>query len=169
MSEITAAMVKELRDLTGAGMMDCKKALAETGGDLEKARDRLREKGIAKAGRQAGRNTDEGVIESYVHAVGGGLPKLGVLVEINCETDFVAKTERLQAAGPRAGPAGRRRQPRVRPEPEDVPPARLMREMNIVTRPARRASPRPWWRRCWSEEAGRLLQRCLPAGAAVDP
>jgi elongation factor Ts len=130
MSEITAAMVKELRDLTGAGMMDCKKALAETGGDLERARDRLREQGIAKAAGRASRSTDEGVIEAYVHAVGGGLPKLGVLVEVNCETDFVAKTDdfkqlarelALQVAG--ASPEYVR--------PEDIPAARLMREMSI--------------------------------------
>ena len=87
--EITAQMVKELRQKTGAGMMDCKKALTETGGDYEKAINYLREKGIARAASKAGRATKEGIIASYVHAGS----KLGVLVEINCETDFVARTD----------------------------------------------------------------------------
>jgi len=91
--EITAQLVKELREKTGAGMMDCKKALAETGGDTEKAIHYLREKGIAKAAGKAGRSTKEGIITSYIHAGS----KLGVLVEINCETDFVARTEDFQA------------------------------------------------------------------------
>jgi elongation factor Ts len=92
MSEISAALVKELRELTGVGMMDCKKALQATSGDVEKAKDWLREHGLAKAASKAGRSTNEGIIESYVHAA-GGVTKLGVLVEINCESDFVAKTE----------------------------------------------------------------------------
>ncbi|MBA4544062.1 MULTISPECIES: translation elongation factor Ts [Thermoactinomyces] len=86
---ITAAMVKELREKTGAGMMDCKKALTETNGDMEKAIEYLREKGIAKAAKKAGRIAAEGVVESYIHAGG----RIGVLVEVNCETDFVAKTD----------------------------------------------------------------------------
>jgi len=90
--EITAKMVKELREKTGAGMMDCKKALAETDGDSEKAVHYLREKGIAKAAGKAGRSTKEGIIASYIHAGS----KLGVMVEINCETDFVARTEDFQ-------------------------------------------------------------------------
>jgi elongation factor Ts len=80
-------MVKELRDKTNAGMMDCKKALTETKGDMEKAVDLLRQKGLAVAQKRAGRATSEGVIETYIHAGG----KLGVMVEVNCETDFVAK------------------------------------------------------------------------------
>ena len=87
--EITAKMVKELRDRTGAGMMDCKKALQETGGDFEKATEHLREMGIAKASKKEGRQTAEGVIASYVHPG----DKLAVMVEINCETDFVARTD----------------------------------------------------------------------------
>jgi len=87
--EITAQMVKELREKTGAGMMDCKKALTETGGNSEKAINYLREKGIAKAASKIGRVTKEGIITSYIHAGS----KLGVLVEINCETDFVARTD----------------------------------------------------------------------------
>ena len=86
---VTAAMVKELRELTGAGMMDCKKALTETEGNIEKAGDFLREKGLAAAAKKAGRVAAEGVVETYVH--GGG--RIGVMVEINCETDFVAKTD----------------------------------------------------------------------------
>lgn len=87
--EISAKMVKELRDKTGAGMMDCKKALKETDGDFEKAVEYLRESGIAKASKKEGRQTAEGVIATYVHTG----DKLGVMVEINCETDFVARTD----------------------------------------------------------------------------
>lgn len=86
---ITSKMVKDLRDKTAAGMMDCKKALTETGGDMEKAVDLLRQKGLAVAAKRAGRATSEGVIETYIHAGG----KLGVMVELGCETDFVAKTD----------------------------------------------------------------------------
>ncbi|MCX7971014.1 MAG: translation elongation factor Ts [Negativicutes bacterium] len=86
---VTAELVKTLRERTGAGMMDCKKALVQTGGDIEKAIDLLREQGLAAAAKKAGRIAAEGVVTSYIH--GGG--KIGVLVEINCETDFVAKTE----------------------------------------------------------------------------
>lgn len=89
MAEITAALVKELRERTGAGMMECKKALSATDGDLEKAIDFLREKGLAAAAKKAGRVAAEGLVEAYIH--GGG--RIGVLVEVNCETDFVAKTD----------------------------------------------------------------------------
>ena len=89
MAEITAALVKELRERTGAGMMDCKKALSATDGDLEKAIDFLREKGLAAASKKAGRVAAECLVEAYIH--GGG--RIGVLVEVNCETDFVAKTD----------------------------------------------------------------------------
>ena len=89
MSEITAGAVRELRDKTGAGMMDCKKALAETGGDLEKAVDYLRTKGLAGAAKKAGRATQEGLVYSYIHPGG----RVGVLIELNCESDFVARTE----------------------------------------------------------------------------
>ena len=89
MAEITATMVKELRDKSGAGMMDCKKALAATGGDLEKAVDELRKKGLAAAQKKAGRAAREGSVDSYVHAGG----KIGVLVEVGVETDFVARSE----------------------------------------------------------------------------
>jgi elongation factor Ts len=89
---ITAAQVNELRKVTGAGLMDCKKALTETGGDQEKAVDYLRKKGLAAASKKAGRVATEGLVGSYIHAGG----KIGVLVEINCETDFVAKNENFQ-------------------------------------------------------------------------
>jgi len=89
MSNISAAMVKELREKSGAGMMDCKAALSECGGDMEKAVDYLRKKGIATAAKRAGRATSEGTVQSYIH-MGG---KIGVMVEVNCETDFVAKTD----------------------------------------------------------------------------
>jgi elongation factor Ts len=92
--QITAAIVKELRDKTGAGMMDCKKALTETDGDIEKAIDVLRAKGIAKAEKKAGRAAKEGIIYSYIHPTG---QNLGVLVEVNCETDFVAATDDFKA------------------------------------------------------------------------
>jgi elongation factor Ts len=90
--EITAQMVKELRERTGAGMMDCKNALNETKGNIENAVDALRKKGLAAAAKKAGRITAEGAVGSYIH--GGG--KLGVLVEVNCETDFVARNDAFQ-------------------------------------------------------------------------
>lgn len=90
--EISASLVKELREKTGAGMMDCKKALAESAGDFEKAVEYLRKKGIASAAKKAGRATKEGAVASYIHGEG----KVGVLVEINCETDFVARTEQFR-------------------------------------------------------------------------
>ncbi|MDG4476873.1 translation elongation factor Ts [Thiovibrio frasassiensis] len=86
---ITSQMVKELRDKTNAGMMDCKKALTETGGDMEKAVDLLRQKGLAVAQKRAGRATSEGLVETFIQDSG----KLGVMVEVNCETDFVAKSD----------------------------------------------------------------------------
>ena len=90
--QITAQMVKELRERTGAGMMDCKWALGEAGGDMEKAIDLLRKKGLAAAAKKAGRVAAEGAVGSYIHAGG----KIGVLVEVNCETDFVARTDQFQ-------------------------------------------------------------------------
>ena len=92
MAEVTAQMVKQLRERTGAGMMDCKQALNETGGEMEAAVDFLRKKGLAAAAKKAGRTTAEGAVGSYIN--GGG--KLGVLVEVNSETDFVARTDQFQ-------------------------------------------------------------------------
>jgi len=108
MSEVNATRVRELRDKTGAGMMDCKRALAESGGDLDKAVVFLREKGLAAAAKKSARTASQGMVGSYIHAGG----KIGVLIEVNCETDFVARTPEFQtlvkdlamqvaAAGPR--------------------------------------------------------------------
>lgn len=126
MAEITASMVKELRDQTGSGMMDCKKALAENDGDLEKALDYLRKKGLAKAQKRAGRATSEGIIYSYIHAGS----KLGVMVEVNCESDFVAKTDDFAEFAKNiamhiaaANPAGL--------NPEDIPQQVVDREREI--------------------------------------
>ena len=90
--QVTAKMVKELRDRTGAPMMNCKKALTAVDGDLEKAVDELRKSGLAAAAKKAGRATSEGLVTSYIHAGG----RIGVLVEVNCETDFVARTDDFQ-------------------------------------------------------------------------
>jgi elongation factor Ts len=90
--EITAEMVKSLREVTGAGMMDCKKALQEAGGDVEQAKKILRARGAQVAERRAGREAKQGVVESYIHAGG----RIGAMVEINCETDFVARTDEFK-------------------------------------------------------------------------
>jgi elongation factor Ts len=92
-ADITSELVKTLRDKTGAGMMDCKKALAESAGNLEKAIDYLRKKGAATAEKRADRATNQGLVEAYIHAGG----RIGSLVEVNCETDFVAKTDDFKA------------------------------------------------------------------------
>jgi elongation factor Ts len=92
MATITADAVKELRERTGAGMMDCKNALVEADGDLDKAVGLLRERGLAAAAKKAGRDAREGIVSSYIHAGG----KLGALIEVNCETDFVARTDEFQ-------------------------------------------------------------------------
>lgn len=125
--EISSGQVKELREKTGAGMMDCKKALVETQGDFEKAVEFLRKKGLSAAAKKAGRTAKEGAVSSYIHAGG----KIGVLVEINCETDFVARNEQFQgfvrdvamhiaAAGPQY----------VRPE--EVPTTIVEKEKEIM-------------------------------------
>jgi len=88
MTTISAEMVKDLRDKTGVGMMECKKALTESNGDFEKAVDLLRQKGLATASKKAGRTASEGLIESYIH-----MGKIGTMIEVNCETDFVARTD----------------------------------------------------------------------------
>jgi len=89
---ITAAMVKELRDKTGVGMMECKKALQEADGDLQKAQDHLRKKGLADASKRSGRSTSEGLVETYIH-LGS---QIGVMIEMNCETDFVARNDQFK-------------------------------------------------------------------------
>lgn len=132
MAEITAALVKELRERTGAGMMDCKKALAATEGYMDKAIDFLREKGLAAAAKKAGRIAAEGLVESYIH--GGG--RIGVLVEVNCETDFVAKTDAFKSLVKdiamhiaAANPSYLRR--------EEVPAAELEHEKMVLSEQAR--------------------------------
>src|SRR5881409_81868 len=92
MATITAGAVKQLREITGAGMMDCKRALEESEGDLTKAQDILRTKGLASAQRRAGRRASEGLVDAYVHGEG----RIGVLVEVNSETDFVARTDEFR-------------------------------------------------------------------------
>ena len=163
--EITAALVKKLRELTGAGMMECKAALTEAKGDIEEATTILRKRGLAQAGKKAGRSTNEGLIGSYIH-MGG---KIGVLVEINCESDFVARTDDFQGLAREiamhiaaASPTYVRR--------EDVPADVLEREREIY-----RAQMKD------SEQAGaghrqdrrgqveQLLRAGLLAGSAVDP
>lgn len=126
MTEISAAMVKQLRERTGAGIMDCKEALGECGADMDKAIDFLRKKGLATAQKRAGRAMSEGVIESYIH-MGG---KIGVMVEVNCETDFVGKTDDFREFARNiamhiaaTSPAGI--------VPEDVPQEVLDREKEI--------------------------------------
>lgn len=128
---ITSQMVKDLRDKTNAGMMDCKKALAETGGDMEKAIDYLRQKGLAVAKKRADRATSEGFVETYIHAGG----KLGVMVEVNCETDFVAKNDSFREFAKNVAmhiaascPVSIRR--------EEVSPELLERERNIYKQQA---------------------------------
>jgi len=92
MADISAELVKELRERTGAGFMDCKKALIESGGDLDRAVVLLRDKGLAAAAKKAGRDAREGLVSSYIHTGG----RVGVLIEVNCETDFVARTDEFQ-------------------------------------------------------------------------
>jgi len=92
MADISASAVKELRELTGAGFMDCKRALEETGGDVDKAVSLLRERGQAAAAKKSGRDAREGLVGSYIHTGG----RIGVLIEVNCETDFVARTDQFQ-------------------------------------------------------------------------
>ncbi|MEK7375847.1 MAG: translation elongation factor Ts, partial [Candidatus Margulisiibacteriota bacterium] len=94
MAEITSTTVKELREKTGCGMMDCKKVLVETDGDMERATELLRKKGLASAAKRGGKQTANGMVESYIHLNG----RIGVIVELNCETDFVAKTEEFVQA-----------------------------------------------------------------------
>jgi elongation factor Ts len=135
MADVTAAMVKTLRDATGAGMMDCKRALIESDGDVERATEILREKGLASVAKRAGRNANQGLIDAYIHFNN----TVGVLVEVNCETDFVANTDEfrqlvkdlaLHIASP-AAPQWLTR--------DDVPTAVLEQEQKIAEAQAREA------------------------------
>jgi elongation factor Ts len=129
--EVNASSVKELREKTGAGVMDCKKALAESGGDLEKAVDYLRRKGLAAAAKKIGRVVAEGLVGAYIHAGG----KIGVLVELNCETDFVARTAEFQALLKDVAMQIAAANPRY-VRPEDVTAEEIEREQEIYRRQA---------------------------------
>lgn len=131
MANITAALVKELREMTGAGMMDCKKALVEKEGDLQKAAEYLREKGIADSVKKAGRIAAEGVVASYIH-MGG---RIGVLLELNCETDFVAKTDKFQELAQDICMQIAAAKP-LYVSKEEVPAAELEKEKEILTQQA---------------------------------
>ncbi len=124
---VTAAMVKELREKTGAGMLDCKKALQEKDGNMEAAIDFLREKGLAKAAKKAGRVAAEGIVTSYIH--GGG--RIGVLVEINSETDFVAKNPQFQEFGKDVAMQIAAANP-LYVSREEVPTAEIEREREVL-------------------------------------
>jgi elongation factor Ts len=126
MAKINAEMVKQLREKTGAGIMDCKQALSECDGDLEKATDFLRKKGLATAAKRAGRALTEGIIQSYIH-MGG---KLGVLVEVNCETDFVARNGDFQEFAKNIAMQIAATNP-LGIQPEDIPEKTVQKEKEI--------------------------------------
>ena len=132
MMEISAAMVKQLREKTGAGIMDCKEALSECDSDTDKAIDFLRTKGLATAQKRAGRGTSEGLIQAYIHTGG----KIGVLVEINCETDFVAKNDDFKEFTKNMAMHIAATNP-VGISPEDVPQTIIEREKDIYRAQAR--------------------------------
>ena len=132
MTEISAALVKELREKTGTGMMDCKQALAASGGDMTKAIEFLRKKGLATAQKRAGRATSEGTIATYIH-MGG---KLGVMVEVNCETDFVAKNEAFKECAKNIAMHIAASNP-IAVRPEDVPAEIIAKEKEIYAAQAR--------------------------------
>ena len=127
MSEITALMVREIRDSTGAPFVDCKKALEEVGGDYDKAIDILRIKGLAKAAKKVGRETPEGVVTSYIHAGG----KIGVMVEVNCETDFVGRNKEFQDFAKEIAMQIAAANP-IYISIEDVPESVLLREKEVM-------------------------------------
>jgi elongation factor Ts len=129
---ITANLVKELREKSGAGMMDCKKALAETNGDFEKAVDWLRQKGLASAGKKAGRIATEGLVESYIHGEG----RIGVLIEVNSETDFVARNPQFREFVRNIAMHVAATNP-VSVKTEEVPADLVERERNVLTAKAR--------------------------------
>lgn len=132
--EITATMVKDLREKTGCGMMDCKKALNESNGDLEKAVDFLRKKGLADAQKKQARTANEGIIGTYIHAGG----KIGVLVEVNCETDFVAKTDEFNDLAKDIAMHVAAQSP-LYVKREEVPDDALQREKEIFAEQARQS------------------------------
>ncbi len=129
---ISASMVRELREKTNAGMMDCKRALEETNGDFEKAIDWLRKKGLSSAAKKAGRVAAEGLVESYIHGEG----RIGVLLEVNCETDFVARNEGFREFVRNVAMHIAATSP-IAVKPEDVPAHILERERQVLTEKAR--------------------------------
>jgi elongation factor Ts len=131
---IPAELVKRLRDETGAGMMDCKRALVEAGGEMEDARRLLRERGLAGVTKRAGRRASEGLIDAYIHGEG----RIGALVEVNCETDFVARTEEFRRLAREIAMQVAARDPRWISR-EDVPPEEVQRERKIYEEQARSA------------------------------
>ena len=163
--EITAAMVKKLRDATGAGMMECKAALTEANGDIEEATTILRKRGLAQATKKAGRSTNEGLIGSYIH-MGG---KIGVLVEVNCESDFVARTEDFQNLPARSrctSPPPARSTSGAR---TCRPTSSSARRTSTAARWQARTSPPPVIDKIVEGKLGQLLRAGLPARSAVDP
>ena len=161
---ITAEAVKELRERTGAGMMDCKRALEETDGDIDKAVALLREHGVASAAKKAGRDAREGLVGSYIHTGG----RVGVLIEVNCETDFVARTDEfqklvrdlaMQVAGLRA--AVRRRSTASRPT------SSRRRRPPCSPTSRSRPSPRPSASKIVEGQLKKWFREVVPARAAV--
>lgn len=130
--EITTSMIKDLREATAAGVLDCKKALEASGGDLEKAKVYLREKGLAAAAKKANRAAEEGLIEAYVHTGG----RVGALIELNCETDFVARTEAFEGLAHDLALQVVAARP-LYLAPEDIPPDVLEEEKNVYRVQAR--------------------------------
>jgi elongation factor Ts len=148
MAEITAALVKQLRDRTNAGMMDCRTALQDSGGDLDKAAALLRERGIAKADKRAGRETSNGLVESYLHRTSDDFPpQIGVLVEVDCKTDFVAKGDDMKRLARELAMHIAAANPRwVRKE--DVPTGLLEQERELYRRKAEQdGRPQAAWDR----------------------
>jgi elongation factor Ts len=130
MAAVSMVLVKKLRDMSGAGMMDCKSALEEAEGDVDKAYTILREKGIAKAAKRAGRATGQGIVEAYLHRTGDYPPQVGVLVEVDCETDFVAKGEDFRKLAKELALQVAGYEPRWVSR-EDVPDEVLVEERNL--------------------------------------
>ncbi|KPJ58009.1 MAG: elongation factor Ts [Planctomycetes bacterium DG_58] len=136
MTEINAALVKKLRDKTGIGMMTCKEALAATGGDIEKAVEYLRKKGLDAAAKRAGRKTGEGLVQSYIHVTG----KIGVLVEVNCESDFVARGDQFRELVENICMHVAATDP-IAVSPEEVPPEVVEKEKEIYREQVKNKPP----------------------------
>ncbi len=163
MAEITATMVKELREKSGAPMMDCKKALTEANGDMEQAIVVLRKRGMATAAKKATRTTSEGVVTSYIHAGG----KIGVLLEVNCESDFVARTAEFQGLVHDIAMHIAAVDPRY-VRKEDVTAADMEKEKDIYPRAGRGQRQAGYGdREDRGRQDGQVLRGGLPAGAAL--